>query len=289
MNLALSLAGAVLFAIAAPAIGCLLAGADRKISARMQGRVGPPILQPYYDVAKLLKKKKVSVNGAEGAYVNGALGFAVLAGVIFFAGGDLLLSIFMITLSELLFILAAYSSRSPYAEVGGMREILQVLAYEPAVLLVAVVFYLVTGTTLVGEVAASSTPVVVYGWPILGALLFVLTIKLRKSPFDLSMSHHAHQEIVRGITVEMSGPTLAKIEIMHWYETVLFLGWVGLFFMWDSPLSVLVAVFAVILIYGLEIVIDNNSARLKWQNMVVSAWVVALVAGGVNVAALMAF
>jgi len=43
--------------------------------------------------------------------------------------------------------------------------------------------------------------------------LYILTIKFRKSPFDLSMSHHAHQEIVRGITTEFSGPALGLIEV----------------------------------------------------------------------------
>ena len=56
--------GMVVFVVLGPVVGCLLAGLDRKISARMQGRVGPPLLQPYYDVRKLLAKDNVSVNGA---------------------------------------------------------------------------------------------------------------------------------------------------------------------------------------------------------------------------------
>ena len=57
-GVAVTLLGIVLFAIAGPVIGCLLAGLDRKITARMQGRVGPPLLQPYYDVRKLIEKDK---------------------------------------------------------------------------------------------------------------------------------------------------------------------------------------------------------------------------------------
>ena len=115
-------------------------------------------------------------------------------------------------------------------------------------------------------------------------VLFILTIKLRKSPFDLSMSHHAHQEIVRGMTTEMSGPTLGMVEIMHWCENVLFLGWIGMFFLWANPVSILVAIVIVLLVYFLEIWIDNNFARVKWQALLASAWGVALVAGGVNIA-----
>ena len=89
------------------------------------------------------------------------------------------------------------------------------------------------------------------------------------------------------MTTEMSGPTLAKIEIMHWCETVLFLGWVGMFFIWMNPVSVVLAVIVAIVIYFLEIWIDNNFARTRWQAMLGSAWFIALVCGGLNVIVLM--
>ena len=56
MELLITLLGTVAFAVLAPVVGCLLAGLDRIVSARMQGRVGPPLLQPYYDVRKLFGK-----------------------------------------------------------------------------------------------------------------------------------------------------------------------------------------------------------------------------------------
>ena len=292
MSLLAVVLGTVLFALIAPPLGCLLAGLDRKITARMQGRVGPPLLQPYYDVRKLLEKDRVSVNASEGAYVTCALVFALLAGGIFYSGGNLLMCVFVITLSGLFFIVAAYSTRSPYAEIGAARETLQVMAYEPMVLFMAVGFYLATcdasplgvGTFDASGVFSLNAPVIGAAWLIFLGLLFVLTIKLRKSPFDLSYSHHAHQELVKGITTEMSGPTLAKVEIMHWCETVLFLGWVGMFFVWSNPLSILLALVVVAAVYFLEIWIDNNFARVKWQALLGSAWIVALVAGGINLA-----
>lgn len=116
--------------------------------------------------------------------------------------------------------------------------------------------------------------------------MFILTIKMRKSPFDLSSSHHAHQELVRGVTTEMSGPTLAKVEVMHWAENVLSLAWIGLFFVWGDPASIVVGIVAALAAFLLEIVIDNNFARVKWQLMLKSAWAVALVAGGLNIAVL---
>ncbi|MCL1798444.1 MAG: NADH-quinone oxidoreductase subunit H [Eggerthellaceae bacterium] len=283
MSIVAVVIGTIAFTVAAPLLGCLLAGIDRKISARMQGRVGPPLLQPYYDVRKLLEKDRVSVNASEGLYISCALFFTLLAGGIFFSGGSVLMSVFVITLAALFFIVAAYSTRSPYAEVGANREILQVLAYEPMVLLVAVGFYMAIGSFDVAAALGAPVPAIATTGLLFIGFLFVLTIKLRKSPFDLSYSHHAHQEIVKGITTEMSGPTLAKVEVMHWCENVLFLGWVGMFFLWANPLSILAAVAVALFVYFLEIVIDNNFARVKWQAMLKWSWLVTIIAGGINI------
>ncbi len=274
---------AVLFVILAPVVGCFLAGLDRKITARFQGRVGPPLLQPLYDVRKLLAKEDVSVNSVMDFYVAMALLFAVVAGALFFAGMNLLMVIFVLTLSSLFFIVAAYSARSPFSDIGAQREILQVLSYEPAILLMAVGFYLVTGSFNGAIVFFRTIPVIAFAPLVFIALLFVLTIKLRKSPFDLSYSHHAHQELVKGITTEMSGKTLAMVEVMHWYENVLFFGWIGLFILTSSWISWIVALLVIAFVFLFEIFIDNNSARVKWQTMFKSAWIVTLIAFILNI------
>ncbi len=278
--------GTLLFAVIGGAVGCILAGIDRKLSARLQGRVGPSILQPYYDVRKLLEKDTVSVNSVEGTYVTCALVFAAIAGGIFFTGGNLLLSVFVLTLSSLFFILAAYCTRSPYAEVGGAREALQIMCEEPMSLFIAVAFFFATGSFDASAVFWLDTPAIASTWLAFIGFLFILTIKMRKSPFDISTATHAHQEIVRGTTTEMSGKTLAKVEVMHWLENVLALGWIGLFFVCGNPLSILLGIFAAVVAFLLEIFIDNNFARVKWQAMLKSAWVVAFVCGGVNIAVL---
>ena len=81
----------------------------------------------------------------------------------------------------------------------------------------------------------------------------------------------------------MSGRTLAKVEVMHWCENVLFLGWVALFFVWNNPVSILLAAVVALAIYFFEIWIDNNFARVKWQSCLKWAWIVSLVAGLVNI------
>lgn len=281
---ALSIVLAIAFVVLAPIAGCLLAGADRIISARMQGRKGPSIWQPYYDVRKLLEKDGRAEQPALTLLTGMALLFAIIAGAVFFAGGNFLLVVFTITLSSLLFVLAAYMNPSPYAQIGAQREIVQVLAYEPMVLFVAVGIYLATGSFEVSSLFGDSVALVVWEPLVFLGFAFVLTIKLRKSPFDLSMAHHAHQEIVRGATTEMSGRTLALVEVTHWYETIMFLGWVGMFFVTASPLSILLAIVVVALVWFLEIWIDNTFARVKWQVMFKGAWGVALVASIVNFA-----
>ena len=286
--MALTIVAVCAFVILAPVLGCLLAGADRIISARMQGRRGPVLLQPYYDVRKLIEKDSGRLDPMATCLVALALLAAIVAGCVFFCGGNFLLCVFIITLSSLFFILACYLSPSPMAQTGAQREILQVMCYEPMVLFVGVALYLTTqatqgaGSFNVSSLFGGDATLAVCQPLIFCGLLFVLTIKLRKSPFDLSMAHHAHQELVRGATTEMSGRTLAIIEVTHWYENVLFLGWVGMFFVNSNPLSILLAIVVVAIVWFAEIWIDNNFARVKWQVMLKGSWGVALVASIVN-------
>lgn len=283
ISILITLGASVIFAIVATVLGCLLAGIDRIVSARMQGRVGPPLLQPFYDVRKLIDKDNVAVNGTIGTYVVCALVFTFLAGGIFFSGGNLLLCIFVITLAELMFVMAAYASRSPFSEAGAHRETLQIMAYEPMVLLLAVGFFMATGSFDLSVLPFLDSPIIFSLWGIFFGMLYILTIKLRKSPFDLSYSHHAHQELVKGVTTEMSGKTLAQIEIMHWCENILYMGWIVMFFIWGDPISIAIAIAAFIFIYLLEIWIDNNFARVKWQMVLKSTWIITLILGGINI------
>lgn len=272
----------VAYLVLAPIVGGLLAGIDRKMSARMQRRVGPPLLQPFYDVFKLREKESRTVNKAQDFYVMCFFIFVVVTGAIFFAGGDLLLVIFTLTLASVFLIVAAFSSNSPYAQVGAERELLQMMAYEPMVLLTAIGFYLTDGSFEVGQIVFDSKMDFL---PLIGVFfgfVFILTIKFRKSPFDLSMSHHAHQELVRGLTTEFSGNTLALIEVAHWYENIFLLGFVFLFFangtIWGTVIGVVVCLIA----YFFEVLIDNSFARMKWQVAINSSWIVALVLGVIN-------
>jgi len=88
--------------------------------------------------------------------------------------------------------------------------------------------------------------------------------------------------LVRGITTEFSGRTLALIEIAHWYENVFLLGWVYLFFASMPVFGVAMSLFVFLFV----ILVDNVFARLKWQTALRSAWAVAAVLGFGNIVVL---
>lgn len=273
----------IVYLIFAPLVGGILAGLDRKLSARMQRRVGPPVLQPFYDVLKLFEKEDQTVTKVQDFYVLVFVVFVIASGAVFFGGGDLLLVIFTLTVASAFLIIAAYSSNSPYAQVGAKRELLQMMAYEPMVLITAIGFYMYCGSFTVRDVVSGvSMPFL----PLIGIFIgfvFILTIKFRKSPFDLSMSHHAHQELVRGLTTEFSGKTLGWIEIAHWYENIFLLGFVFLFFANGTVWGTVIGVVVCIVTYFFEVLIDNSFARMKWQFAFKSAWIVALICGMINI------
>jgi len=276
----------IAYLVLAPVIGGLLAGVDRVITARMQGRFGPPVLQPFYDVLKLTEKEGITVNKVQDFYVLCFFIFVVITGCFFFAGGDLLLVIFALTLASVFLIIAAFSSNSPYAQIGAERELLQMMAYEPMVLMTAVGFYMYTGSFKVSGILTFGTMPFFYLIGIFIGFVFILTIKFRKSPFDLSMSHHAHQELVKGLTTEFSGKTLALIEVAHWYENIFLLGFIFLFFANGTAFGTVLGLAVCLVTYFLEVLIDNSFARMKWQFALKSSWIIAITVGFINLVVL---
>ena len=286
-EMVINIISGIAYLILAPVIGGLLAGVDRKISARMQRRVGPPVLQPFYDFFKLWDKQPVAVNKAQSFYVTGFLLFVVISGLFFFTHGDILLVVFTLTMASVCFIVAAYSSNSPYSQIGAERELVQTMSYEPMLLLMALGFYLNCGTFSIGEILKSPQMNFIYMPGIFVGLSYILLIKFRKSPFDLSVSHEAHQELIQGALTEISGRSLALIELAHWYENVFLLGFVYLFFAWTAPWSPALGLFMCAFTYFGDILVDNCCSRVKWENMLASTWLVTLVAGFVNIMFLM--
>ena len=261
---------AVIAVIVAPLIGGLLRGIDRKLTARMQGRIGPPIIQPFYDVIKLFGKKPMVAGGAQLAFAYAFLALIVTATVFFALRQDLLVVLFILFFGSLCLPIGALSVKSPYSQLGGHRELLQFLAYEPILLLAAIPIALKTDGFPIANIFEYGQPLLPDLWITFIALLIALAIVMRKSPFDISGSEHAHQELVRGVVTEYSGPYLALIELGHWYEMALLLAILGLFWVVGSLwwLSIIIALAS----WFIMLLVDNINARLTWSWMLKFAW-----------------
>lgn len=270
---------ALIAIVAAPIIGGFLSGIDRKITARMQNRFGPPVLQPFYDFFKLLGKETITVNQTQMVYVVGHLLFAITSLVMLALKQDLLMLLFILAFSTVSLIMGAMSVRSPYSKIGAQRELIQMMAYEPVLILMVVGVYLTTKSFMIESVFSYEHPLLLKLPLVFLAFLYVLTIKLRKSPFDFSTSHHGHQELIKGLTIEFSGRQLALIELTHWYDLVLLLGLITLFFAKPIWVGIIIALAS----YFLELVIDNISARVTWKWMLKATWLIGIGAAMTNI------
>ncbi|MCR5675742.1 MAG: NADH-quinone oxidoreductase subunit H [Lachnospiraceae bacterium] len=272
----------ILYLLLGPVIGGLLEGIDRIISARMQGRQGPPLFQPFYDVYKLMHKQTIVVNSIQVLFITAYLIFTIFTGALFFGGGDMLLVFFSLSMSEVMLVLSAYSVNGPYSAMGAQRELLQMMCYEPMMLLLAIGFYVAQGSFMVNDLIGADRPAVIALPGMLIGFAFVLIIKLRKSPFDLSTSHHAHQEMVKGLTTDISGRDMGLVELAEWYDATLMMGIVGMFFVTREPVSYLFAILACSVVFFLITLIDNTHPRVKAMRMFGLAWGVILVCAGTN-------
>ncbi len=272
----------LIYILLAPLIGGTLSGLDRVFAARMQGRQGPPLFQPFYDVNKLLHKQTTVVNSIQVLFVTVYLIFTIFTGTLFFAGGDMLLVFFALSMSEVMLVLAAFSTNGPYSIMGAQRELLQMMCYEPMTLLVAIGFYYANGSFMVDDLIHTNVPAIAQIPGFFIGFVFILIIKLRKSPFDLSTSHHMHQEMVKGLTTDLSGSNLALVEIAEWYDLVLMMGIVGMFFITENPISRIWAIIAISVVFFLETLIDNVFPRVKYKTMLIVTWSVILVFAGTN-------
>lgn len=265
--------------ILTPLIGGLITGLDRKVTALIQGRYGPPVLQPFYDVVKLLSKEKMIVNDFQifAAYIY--LLSAILSVGFFAIKADLLMIIFIMSIGLVFYVIGALATRSPYSQVGAQRELMQMLAYEPLLIFVLIGMYYVAGSFNLHDIMSHGR--LLLDLPLIFVVLsLVLDIKIKKSPFDFSTSEHAHQELVRGILTDYAGPYLALIEIADWYELVLLLAMLAIFWSQNLVIGALISLF----VFFLDIIVDNISARMTLKWMLSFSWIVGISFTVLNIA-----
>ena len=169
-------------------------------------------------------------------------------------------------------VLGGMSVRSPYSWIGSQRKIMQMLGVEPVFLVMILALYLRNGSFLGSALFSKGEPLLLSMPLMFLAFLCAIAIEMEKSPFDLSSSHHAHQEIVKGVTLEYSGPFLGIIEIAHFYEFAFFFGLMMAF--WHTNIIIgLVVAFAGLIFLA---VLDNSFARLTPNWMLRFMWTVPL-------------
>jgi ech hydrogenase subunit B len=270
----------VLAILVAPFFGALLSGIDRRITARAQGRMGPPILQPLYDTIKLFRKETILLNRMQIVYAYLHLLFMVMAFLMLVFGKDSVMFLFVFAFSTLALVLGGMCVRSPYSRIGSQREIMLMVAYEPILILIMIGFYMVNNHSFLLSAPLSAARPMLISLPLLFvAFLVVLAIKLHKSPFDIATSHHAHQEIVKGITIEYSGPHLAILEVAHFYEMALLFCFIVLF--WASPIWI--GLLLASASFFLMTVVDNAFARLTKMWIFKFMWTSVLLLAMTNV------
>lgn len=264
--------------VGGPLLGGLVSGLDRILTARLQSRIGPPLWQPFYDVIKLWNKEKTVVNVWQAFCAYCYVAATSIALVLFIMRSDLLLILFIQAVGAVFLVVGALSSTSPFSQLGAHRELLQILSYEPLLILVTIGVFLETGSFKIKGIYSWDAPLLIK-LPFLFVVLgYAVTIKLRKSPFDLSTSHHAHQELVKGLLTDYAGPCLALCEIGHWYEVILLLGLCSLF--WATSWLGMIGI--VLITLFLVVLVDNVSARLNWRWMLGYVWAMGLTLTIVN-------
>ncbi|MBX7109035.1 MAG: NADH-quinone oxidoreductase subunit H [Chitinophagales bacterium] len=244
----------------APLIGGLINGLERIIRARMQRRVGPPLLQPFYDFLKLAGKRQMIVHSAH-AFL-GIMHFISLwiAVAILLLGGDLILVIFLHLLSTALLIMAGFSTRSIFSHLGASRMAVSVLAYEPVLIVIAVTVFMLTGSFTAASVYSYPEPLL-FKMPLAFiALLLILPVKLKKSPFDVA---EAHQEITGGVDIEFSGLFYESVFTAKWLDTVFCYTLVYLFAANNVWLGITLISFVFLYLNAL----DNSTARVNYRQM----------------------
>jgi len=223
--------GPIVLTLAGAVVGLIYVGIDRILVARMQARIGPPLVQPFRDVSKLMMKESIIPAGAlrwlfQFCPIMCVMGSAALLlyiplfgrPALFEGSGDAMLIVYLLTVPSLALVAGGFASSSPYATVGAQREMVVMIGYEfpLSVTIVAIAWRIlqVTDANAFALGTMAQYPI----WDLVGPLGFAGTLlllvslmavtpgELGRIPFDLA---EAETELAGGLLVEYSGRNLA--------------------------------------------------------------------------------
>jgi formate hydrogenlyase subunit 4 len=272
-HVAVGIFNVLLVLVAAPLVDGIL----RKVRARIHSRQGPPVLQPYYDIAKLMVKEDQS---AVNSFVFNAAPVVCLASILMAAlfmpmggviplgfSGDILVLIYILTIAPVCVCMGGMASGSPYAYVGASREIMLLMVVEPVVAVTFIVTAIKANSLMLANCVdryVSSPPDISM---IIGAIAFFLVLQpeVGKVPFDIA---EAEQEIMEGPLIEYSGRKLALMKwSMYSKQIVLIALLVGTFFPWPRTgsltLDIMFTLVKILIGAVLVEVVAQVFARLK--------------------------
>jgi NADH-quinone oxidoreductase subunit H len=285
-------------------VGGFMSWIDRKVTARVQFRQGPPVLQPFYDFLKLLLVKETvlpkkgsavffllaPVFGLFGATAAALLVLLPAFGITSGFQGDIIVLFYLLAIPSLMFIAGALASGNPLSAVGASREMKLILSYELTFILVVAGVILKSGLTLhLDQIMLTQQAQGAFIGSVSGVLLFIPALfvvqgKAGLVPFDMA---EAETEIAEGIFMEYSGSAYAIIRFTRYillfilpvFIAEVFMG--GLSF---SGIHILWSVLKIVLVLVLMILIRNTNPRVKisqamrffllWMNLLVVAGLV---------------
>jgi formate hydrogenlyase subunit 4 len=236
--------GTLVLAIFGIFFGLIYKGIDRKLSAHMQGRIGPPIRQPFRDVVKLFTKENIVPDNAIPWVFNWAplIGLIGTISILLYipigsinpiaeGSGDLILILYLLMIPSLAMVIGGFASGSTYATIGAQREMATMIAYEfpLAIIIVTIAWILktinVNATNVFSLSFIAANPLWgnfgvlgFIGFIILFLVLMIVTpAELSKIPFD---SPEAETEIAGGLLTEYSGRNLGIFYLTDAVKTV---------------------------------------------------------------------
>ncbi len=216
--------------------GMLLCGIDRKLVAKMQKRVGPPILQPFYDFFKLCGKETIIPASASKTtfLIAPLVGLAALVVIqlfipVFsfsaFSGmADVIVILYLLLIPAMSIILGGAASGSPYAGVGLSREMVTIISCELPLVLVLLAVAKTVGSAMGTGLCFSLSDIAAYQAmngslitklsmiPAAAAMLLIIPGETGNHPFDAA---EAETEICEGLLAEYSGAPLGVFKLSH--------------------------------------------------------------------------
>jgi NADH-quinone oxidoreductase subunit H len=279
-------------------VGGFLSWFDRKLTAMVQFRKGPPLLQPFYDFLKLLLVKETilpakgsvivfllaPVLALFGATIACVLILMPLTGLSSGFSGDIIVIFYLLNIPSLSYILGAMASGNPLASVGASREMKLIISYELTFILVLSAVVMKSGMNIgLYEIIAAQSGNAFVG-SISGVLLFIVSImcvqaKLGLVPFDLA---EAETEINHGAFIEYSGPPYAIVKFTKYIMLFTLPAFISSLLLGGLSFSGRGIVFSVLKILGVVLLltlIRNTNPRVKikqamrfffvWMNLIV--------------------